>query len=79
VIEGDEVERMDPNRSFQPNKYTPSEEHVETFRRRWHLDVTVDVGGFDPEIDDWYGEPNFDPVEIRASFMAAAEAASRSR
>ena len=52
---------------------------VERFGKRWLLDVTVDVRGVDPDIGDWYNDLDFDPVEFHASFMAAAEAASRWR
>jgi len=50
---------------------------VERFGRRWLLDVTVNIRDI-PVVDPW-GEPNFNPVESYACFMAAAEAASRWR
>ena len=52
---------------------------VERFGKMWLLDVTVDIGDLDPEMDGWYSEEYFDPNEFHASFMAAAEAASRWR
>ena len=52
---------------------------VERFGKRWLLDVTVDIRGFDPEIDDWEYDRDINPVEFHACFMAAAEAASRWR
>ena len=52
---------------------------VERFGKRWLLDVTVDVRGFDPEMDDWEYDRDINPVEFHACFMAAAEVASRWR
>ena len=50
---------------------------VERFGRRWLLDVTIDAQHM-TAVDRWY-EPDFDPVEFYACFMAVAEAASRWR
>ena len=53
--------------------------NVEKFGKRWLFDVTIDMQGFDPEIDDWPHGSDFDTVEFHTCFMAAAEAASRWR
>jgi len=52
---------------------------VEGFGRRWLLDVTVGPQLYEPEIDEWISDEDFDPVEFHECFMAAAEAASRWR
>ena len=50
---------------------------VEMFGKRWLLDVTVDLD-YVPADLRWV-DPNIDPVEFQACFMATAEAASRWR
>ena len=51
---------------------------VERFGRRWLLDVTVDPEHAPHHPYSWT-KPDFDPVEFRACFIAAAEAASKWR
>ena len=56
--------------------------HVERFGKRWLLDVTVDPNLVTSDPEFWSEpetEPEIDPVEFHACFMAAAEAASRWR
>src|SRR5258706_3257149 len=53
-------------------------EDLERLGKRWLLDVIVDPGHV-PYDRYRATEPVFDPVEFRASFLAAAEAASRWR
>ena len=52
--------------------YGTEKEDVERFGRRWHLDVTI-------EMENREFQWPFDPKRFFASFMAAAQAASRWR
>jgi hypothetical protein len=54
-------------------------EEVESFGRRWLIDVTVDTQHLDAEIDDLSSDSDFDPIEVHPCFMAAVEAAARWR